>query len=328
MRASVKSIRQEHTDLVPVEKNLSPEWLTSLTARGEPRVYSGKELEHIGFPVGGICTGQVYLSGDGRLCHWDVFKAYGGRNDTGDPWGPHYADPIIPQPEFEQGFAVRVVGESGARIQRLDATGFASVAFRGAYPLATVDFADDGPVSIQLEAFSPFSPLDADDSGLPATILNYTICNHSDRAVDVEIGGWMANNVCPFTPAPEGQRINCVSVEHDFLAVNFAARFSGSRRPEGFGGMALSLLAPQPGDRVLADIGGGQDPAAAIFSPEMPPSVEVERDFPETAIGAVSGATANRAGSISYRYVRRWMVFSLLFGRQGLSLDAGSSGGS
>lgn len=55
--------------LVPADKKLSAAWIRSLFERGEPEWSGGSDLNHIGMPVGGICCGQVYLSGDGRLWH-------------------------------------------------------------------------------------------------------------------------------------------------------------------------------------------------------------------------------------------------------------------
>src|ERR1043166_8166722 len=51
----------EIQNLIPEDKKLSAEWRKSLTERGAPTVYRGAELEKIGMPVGGICTGQLYL---------------------------------------------------------------------------------------------------------------------------------------------------------------------------------------------------------------------------------------------------------------------------
>ncbi len=51
---------------VPADKKLSAEWLQLLTARGGRTWYDGDDLKTIGMPIGGICAGQVYLTGDGR----------------------------------------------------------------------------------------------------------------------------------------------------------------------------------------------------------------------------------------------------------------------
>jgi hypothetical protein len=66
--------KEDFEKWVPLDKKLDPDWVKSLFARGEPTVYRNAELDHIGMPIGGICAGQLYLGGDGKLLHWDVFK--------------------------------------------------------------------------------------------------------------------------------------------------------------------------------------------------------------------------------------------------------------
>ena len=59
---------------MPADKGLKPEWIKALYERGEPEVYTGKELDYINMPIGGICAGQVNLNGDGQLEHWRVVE--------------------------------------------------------------------------------------------------------------------------------------------------------------------------------------------------------------------------------------------------------------
>ena len=66
----------------------------------------------------------------------------------------------------------------------------------GEYPFVTVDFHDaDLPVSVSLEAFTPFIPLNADDSGIPGAFLRYKVKNTSGRPVTVSILGSLPNVV-------------------------------------------------------------------------------------------------------------------------------------
>ena len=62
------------THHIPEDKNLTKAWVDSLFATGQSKIYKGEELTCIGMPIGGICAGQLYLLGDGRLGYWQIFN--------------------------------------------------------------------------------------------------------------------------------------------------------------------------------------------------------------------------------------------------------------
>jgi len=278
----------EHARLIPPEKPFGREWWAELRQRGAARFYSGNDLRYIGMPVSGICTGQVYLSGEGRLCHWDVFKSYGGRADSGDPRGPHYAFPQIPDQPFAQGFALRCAGD---RARSLDQAGFTTVEFCGAYPTGTVRYRDPGcPVTVELEAFSPFIPLDEEDSGLPLVLLSYTLRNMNSSRVELDIGGWLDNPVCPFSPPPRGQRTVKPLTAPDHSGLEFSVALEPGQSPDGNGSMTLALLG-QPLDIRLVPqlpVAAGQPMADAAMAARGGMVAEARGEFGSPLVGVVS----------------------------------------
>ena len=147
--------REDFDKLVPADKKLSEDWVKSLFARGERTVYRGKDLDKIGMPVGGICTGQLYLGGDGRLWHWDIFnQPIGGTGDS------HYAKPMAPSSPLTQKFSLKI----GDQTHTLDRDGFADITFRGEYPLGLVEygsmtlaFLGQAPDQASADATAPFA---------------------------------------------------------------------------------------------------------------------------------------------------------------------------
>jgi len=181
---------------VPADKKLTPEWIKMLFEKGDRTVYSGADLRTIGMPIGGICTGQLYLAGDGRLVHWDLFNQhnFSGYGST------NYDTSRRPESPLGQGFAIQVRAGDKTTVRALDIEGFPGVRFCGEYPLATVEYQDAAvPVAVTLEAFSPFVPLNAADSGLPVTVMQFTLKNTSGAAVDVTLAGWLENGVNRFS---------------------------------------------------------------------------------------------------------------------------------
>jgi uncharacterized protein (DUF608 family) len=231
----------EYLEVIPEDKRLDPNWVRSLFARGEKEVYTeARALDHVGMPVGGLFAGTVYLSGDGRLWLWNIFNQdrqgieprsvpYQGENlSTGQ--GANYVDPAKPESPFGQGFGLWM----GEKERRLDRTGFAQVAFDGRYPVGRVSYRDDGcPLTVELEAYSPFIPLNVDDSALPVTVMSYTVKNTSARPVSCELRGRLENPVALYHRDQEGGvRVNRVRREPGCtMLVCSAAKTERPREP-------------------------------------------------------------------------------------------------
>src|SRR5262249_53269995 len=73
---------------------------------------------------------------------------------------------------------------------------FEDVTFHAEYPLARLEFHEPGlPVRVSLEAYTPFVPLNPEDSGIPCAVFNYTLENLTDQPLDVTLVGSMMNPV-------------------------------------------------------------------------------------------------------------------------------------
>ncbi|HUD46298.1 MAG TPA: GH116 family glycosyl-hydrolase [Candidatus Baltobacteraceae bacterium] len=249
--------RADFEHLVPADKKLRPEWVKSLFERGTPEILRGSDLKFIGMPVGGIGAGQLYLGGDGRLWHWDIF------NQSIQTGSEHYARPLTPASPLQQQFTLTI----GPDTRTLDGAGFSEVAFRGEYPIGTVEYADAGvPVAVKLEAFSPFIPLNTDDSSLPATILQFTLRNTSALPVEATLSGQLENGVCLNNRSEDGLLRNRVVREVGLTTLLCSAEKAASRPTApleelpDFGTMALALLG-EPAERASADQAGADETA-------------------------------------------------------------------
>ncbi len=222
-----------------------------LFAPGATRVFEGRYLNEIAFPLGGIGTGTVSLGGRGQLRDWEIFN----RPNKGGTLPFSFvtlwcrakgSEPLArvlearPQPPYtgSHGFS-RV---TGAGLPHLE-----SARFLGAYPLATIEFSDAGlPLRIRLEAFTPFVPLEVDDSALPCAILRYHLRNTASQPVEAAIAFSLLNpvgydGIAKFTGkrfAGFGQNVAEFVAGADFCGLKFS---SGKYKPDDprFGTMAL-----------------------------------------------------------------------------------------
>jgi non-lysosomal glucosylceramidase len=176
---------------------------------GAQSPFTGRKLSQIAFPIGGIGTGSISLSGTGALIDWEIFN----RPNIGSTlpftfftlWAqPQGGQPVTkvvqspPQPPFSgqgstnyAGFGFGVNRDNGAGLPHLR-----SGTFHGEYPLAWIDFQDpDMPVQVTLETYNPFVPLNDKDSGLPVAILRFKLRNPKDERVKVSLAANLYNAI-------------------------------------------------------------------------------------------------------------------------------------
>ncbi|MBL8294254.1 MAG: hypothetical protein JNN08_20585, partial [Bryobacterales bacterium] len=125
------------------EKQNTPNGVTAITY---PRVYRGRQLGMIAFPLGGVGAGSVSLGGRGQLRDWEIFN----RPDKGNNLS--YAFPSIwvqagDGKPVARGLEARILppyeGQSGLGSQ--NAPGLprlAGATFSGEFPFARVNFTD------------------------------------------------------------------------------------------------------------------------------------------------------------------------------------------
>jgi uncharacterized protein (DUF608 family) len=156
-----------------------------------PRQFQGRQLRMISFPLGGIAAGSIGLGGRGQLRDWEIFNrpnigfrppyafpSIWARAGAGKPVARVLESRILPPYDGSSGLG----SDDAPGLSRLE-----SATFTGQYPLAHIRFQDHSlPVKVELNAFSPFIPHDADDSGLPVAILDYRVTN--PRAVLAKVG--------------------------------------------------------------------------------------------------------------------------------------------
>lgn len=168
---------------------------------GAPSLYKGEQLNEIRFPLGGIGTGCVSLSGRGEFADWEIFN----RPNKGSVlpfsfvtiWARAMGQAPVtrvvqapPMPPYtgQGGGDYRGFGFGAPRDNGWGLPHLRSAMMRGEFPFAEITFEDHTlPVQVKLEAYNPFIPLNPDDSGLPLAVLRYHIRNTSQEVVDISL---------------------------------------------------------------------------------------------------------------------------------------------
>ena len=166
--------------------------------------YTGRNLQAISFPLGGIGTGCVGLTGNGELLDWEIknrpnkgsfnnftFFAVKAEKD-GALLSERVLNGDLPTPYMGQ--ANTSFGYGPDRQHMCGVPHFRSCEFDGEFPFATISFEDEKfPGKPSLTAFNPMIPSNAEDSGIPAAFFTVKIKNDTKDTLDYTVAGALSN---------------------------------------------------------------------------------------------------------------------------------------
>ena len=152
--------------------------------------YSGKYLDRLAFPIGGIGAGMFCMEGTGAISHLSV-------NNHPEVYNAPLAFAAISVKGFENGAKVLEAPVPKWKLFGTSGTGnggggnsyglprFENGRFLPRFPFATLELEDkDIPLQMKILGWSPFIPTDEDNSSLPAGAMEYHFKNTSDKTVE------------------------------------------------------------------------------------------------------------------------------------------------
>lgn len=239
-----------------VQRGGAPYSSEELLRPGPQRSFASDRATQVAMPIGGIGAGSVCMNGYGGLQDFSirtrpetsalpegftansaeaafaVLHVKGERAVTKLVEGPFPAFKI-----FDQGL-------QGQGLRRGGFEGFprfAKCTFEGEYPFGTAKLADAAlPIEVTVTGWNPFIPLDDRNSGIPCAILEYTLHNASERAVEYQFS-YHLSHLAPGCQPDQASTANAVIAGKGAFMSNREAPTA-----EGFGSAALMAIGHTP----------------------------------------------------------------------------------
>ena len=164
-------------------------------------IYKGNKTDRISFPLGGIGTGCIGLSGTGKIIDWEIFNrpnkgsrngytifTVRAKNEKTTSTRILHGDKTT---ELE-GFYTDSIGHGfGHGVDKFALAGmphFKNHEFDGQFPVAKINFSDSNfPGKVTLKAFNPFIPLHSFESSLPAAFFEVEFYNDTDLPTEYSV---------------------------------------------------------------------------------------------------------------------------------------------
>jgi uncharacterized protein (DUF608 family) len=203
--------------------------------------YHGEYLNQIAFPLGGIGAGMICLEGTGAFSHVSVRNSAAVFNEplmfaAISVKGVRNGAKVLEGPVPTWKYFGRPNTARGGEGTSYGLPRFTTASFTARFPFANLELADpEIPLAIHLTGWSPFIPGDADNSSLPAGIVEYSFKNPAASRVEAVFSFHSAN----FMRAGSGEN----SIEP--IANGFILRQKGTKE-EPFTQGDFAIFTDQP----------------------------------------------------------------------------------
>jgi uncharacterized protein (DUF608 family) len=180
-----------------------------LSAIDRQFAYLGERSRHVRFPLGGIGSGGMSVSGSGRLVDWSIrnrpalqgFNGYSHFAVKAEQGGKLLDARVLNGPYDENpsgGPGLRPMfdgfGHGAMRQSLVGLPHFRDVAFYGRFPVADLTFRDERfPGAVRLTALSPFIPHNDRDSSMPVAMFVFELVNTTGKPIDYTLAGTLGN---------------------------------------------------------------------------------------------------------------------------------------
>lgn len=186
---------------------------------GKPFQYTGKYLQSLDVPIGGISTGNILMGGRGNIAHIEVFNRPDRQRIPINTYFALYASKSGQKPVtkiLEREYLPPYTEASHLRSSGLPR--LKEAVFTNNFPLANWQFEDpDVPLELNLEVFHPFIPLNVDDSAFPVVQLLWKIKNPGNDPINASMLLNFEN------PIKAGKISNSYYQKEDLTGVMFSA---------------------------------------------------------------------------------------------------------
>ncbi|MBA7533960.1 hypothetical protein ES705_26206 [subsurface metagenome] len=153
-------------------------------------IYRGENLNRVAFPIGGMGAGMICLEGTGAISHVSVYNKPDIFNEPTmfaaiSVKGLEHGAKVLEGPTPDWKVFGRPMSARGAPRTSYGFPRFDYAEFEARFPFGMVTLKDEEiPLDITLTGWSPFIPLDEDNSSLPCGALEYKFVNNGSKEVE------------------------------------------------------------------------------------------------------------------------------------------------